>query len=245
MQKPYHDMAQLKPIKPKRISDQVYEQLRELIFRGEFKPGDKILTERELSKELNVSRTSVRDAINKLVVMGLLEQKQGQGTFVRSPELHDSGLLAQAMESQDATLEDLLEVRMGMECNAAAFAAQRANDKDIAFLKKSLEEMRAEVKDGRLGTEADVAFHMAISYATHNPVQVYLMKRFYDFLFHGIRENLLHLYERPKNVDLIIYQHEAIFETIQAHDPDKAYHAMKDHISYVLNFFKERPPRHH
>ena len=76
----------LKPIKPKRISDQVFDQLRELIFRGEFKTGEKILTERELAEAFGVSRTSVRDAINKLVVMGLLEQRQGQGTFVRSPE---------------------------------------------------------------------------------------------------------------------------------------------------------------
>lgn len=234
-------MTTLKPIKPKRISDQVYDQLRELIFRGEFKPGEKILTERELSKVLNVSRTSVRDAINKLVVMGLLEQRQGQGTFVRSPESIENPLLAEAMESQDATLEDLLEVRMGMECNAAALAAQRAVEKDIAFLEKSLHEMRSEIDRGRLGTEADVGFHMAISYATQNPVQVYLMKRFYDFLFHGIRENLVHLYESPQNIEAIIAQHQRIFETIRDHDPEKASLAMRDHITYVLNFFKNRP----
>lgn len=234
-------MTTLKPIKPKRISDQVYDQLRELIFRGEFKPGEKILTERELSRVLNVSRTSVRDAINKLVVMGLLEQRQGQGTFVRSPELSENPLLAEAMESQDATLEDLLEVRMGMECNAAALAARRAVEKDIAFLEKSLHEMRSEIKRGRLGTEADVTFHMAISYATQNPVQVYLMKRFYDFLFHGIRENLIHLYESPQNIEVIIAQHQQIFETIRDHDPEKASQAMHDHITYVLNFFKDRP----
>jgi GntR family transcriptional repressor for pyruvate dehydrogenase complex len=233
-------MSLLKPIKPKRISDQVYEQLRELIFRGEFKPGEKIMTERELSKALNVSRTSVRDAINKLVVMGLLEQKQGQGTFVRPPASKLNGLLAEAMESQDATLEDLLEVRMGMECNAAALAAGRAVEKDIQFLEKSIEEMRSEIRQGRLGTEADVAFHMAISYATQNPLQVFLMKRFYDFLFHGIRENLIHLYEEQETLVNIMSQHEKIFEAIRSHDPDLAFHAMKEHITFVLNFFKDR-----
>lgn len=233
-------MTSLKPIKPKRISDQVYEQLRELIFRGEFRPGEKILPERELSTALNVSRTSVRDAINKLVVMGLLEQRQGQGTFVRSPDPRGKGLLAEAMETQDATLEDLLEVRMGMECNAAALAARRAVEKDIQFLEKSLEEMHAEIREGRHGTEADVAFHMAISYATQNPVQIYLMKRFYDFLFHGIRENLMHLYEDPENLELIIAQHRRIFEAIRDHDPEKASLAMETHINYVLNFFRKR-----
>jgi GntR family transcriptional repressor for pyruvate dehydrogenase complex len=76
----------LKPIKPKRISDQVFDQLRELIFRGEFKAGEKILTERELAEAFGVSRTSVRDAINKLVVMGLLDQNRG-----RAP-LSDAGI---------------------------------------------------------------------------------------------------------------------------------------------------------
>ena len=156
----------LKPIKPKRISDQVFDQLKELIFRGEMKPGQKIMPERELSEALNVSRTSVRDAISKLVVMGLLEQRQGQGTFVRSMDSIQNNPLAVAIDAQDATLEDLLEVRMGLECNAASLAAQRAVDSDIQFLERSIADMHKEVASGELGTEADVSFHMAIAYAT-------------------------------------------------------------------------------
>ncbi|MCP4691263.1 MAG: FadR family transcriptional regulator, partial [Desulfobacterales bacterium] len=114
----------LKPIKPKRISDQVFDQLRELIFRGEFKPGEKITTERGLAEAMGVSRTSIRDAINKLVAMGLLEQRQGQGTFVRLPDAKSKNPLALAMEEVDATLLDLLEVRMGLECNSAGLAAR-------------------------------------------------------------------------------------------------------------------------
>ncbi len=150
----------LKPIKPKRISDQVFDQLRELIFRGEFKTGEQILTERELAEAFGVSRTSVRDAINKLVVMGLLEQRQGQGTFVRSPESSDKSILATMVESQGASITDLLEVRMGLECNAAAMAATRAVEKDFQFMEKSIQEMQQEVQSGRLGTEADASFHI-------------------------------------------------------------------------------------
>ncbi|MEJ2730420.1 MAG: FadR/GntR family transcriptional regulator [Deltaproteobacteria bacterium] len=228
----------LKPIKPKRISDQVFDQLRELIFRGEMKRGEKILPERELSEILQVSRTSVRDAINKLVVMGLLEQKQGQGTFVRSLDSMEKNPLAAALESQDASLEDLLEVRRGLECNAAALAAQRAVDEDLHFLEKSIQEMRIEVDSGRLGTEADVSFHMAISFAAKNPVQVYIMKNFYDFLFVSIRENLAHLYEDRANIDMIIKQHTEIFNHIRNHDPQQAYDAMRRHINFVLDFVK-------
>ena len=230
----------LKPIKPKRISDQVFDQLKELIFRGEMKPGEQIMPERELSDALNVSRTSVRDAISKLVVMGLLEQRQGQGTFVRSMDSIQNNPLAVAMDAQDATLEDLLEVRMGLECNAAALAAQRAVESDLQFLERSIEDMHKEVASGELGTEADVSFHMAISYATKNPVQVDIMKSFYDFLFIGIKENLSHLYREPGNIDKIVKQHKEIFNAIRNHDTEQAYMSMKRHIDFVLSFFKNR-----
>jgi len=230
----------LKPIKPKRISDQVFDQLKELIFRGEMKPGEKIMPERELSDALSVSRTSVRDAISKLVVMGLLEQRQGQGTFIRSMDSIQNNPLAVAMDAQYATLDDLLEVRMGLECNAAALAAQRAVESDLQFLEKSIADMHKEVASGELGTEADVSFHMAISYATKNPVQVDIMKSFYDFLFIGIKENLSHLYKEPGNIDKIVEQHKEIFAAIRNHDTEQAYMSMKRHIDFVLNFFKNR-----
>ena len=98
----------LTPISPKRISDQVFEQLRGLIFRGEYQPGQKIMTERELAKALNVSRNSVREAINKLVALRFLEQRQGQGTFVRSMDEAVKIPLATVMETQDASLIDLM-----------------------------------------------------------------------------------------------------------------------------------------
>lgn len=227
----------LKPIKPKRISDQVYDQLREIIFRGEIKPGEKIMPERELSEVLDVSRTSVREAINKLVALGLLEQRQGQGTFVRFPDTKVLSPLAAAMETQNATLKDLLEVRMGLECNAAALAARRADERDLQFLERSIKEMQTEVSSGRLGTEADVSFHMAISYATKNPLQVHIMKNFYDFLFVGIKENLAHLYKDPANIENIIHQHREIFQDIRNRDSEQAYRSMQTHINFVLDFF--------
>ncbi len=193
-----------------------------------------------MAEAQGVSRTSVRKAINKLVVMGLLEQKQGQGTFVKRPEMRPRNLLEAAMHPEDASLEHLLEFRMGMECNAAYWAAKRAVDKDVHFMEKSIAEMKVEVASGRLGTEADVAFHMAIAYATQNPIHVQLMRQFYDFLFVGIKENLAYLYEDRKNIEKILTQHRGIFEAIRAHQPEQAFEAMHRHIAFVLDFFKNR-----
>jgi GntR family transcriptional repressor for pyruvate dehydrogenase complex len=127
---------------------------------------------------------------------------------------------------------------MGLECNAAAMAATRAVEKDLQFMEKSIEEMQKEVASGRLGTEADASFHMAIAYATNNPLQIFIMKNFYDFLFTGIKVNLEGLYVVPGNIDIILEQHRAIYQAIRDHNPEAALRAMKQHIDFVYNFFQ-------
>lgn len=228
---------ELKPIQPKRISDQVFDQLRELIFRGDYRPGQKIMTERELAEALNVSRNSVREAINKLVTLRFLEQRQGQGTFVRSIDEAVQIPLATVMETQDATLIDLLEMRMGIECTAASLAAQRINPDELRAIEEALADMKQDIRAGGLGTEGDLAFHMAIAAATKNPLQIYIMKNVSNFLHVGIRENLLHLYQEAENIENILKQHTAILEAIRGRDPDAAYKAMKSHIAFVIDFF--------
>lgn len=230
----------IKPIKPKRISDQVFDQIRELIYRGKLKPGEKMLTERELAEAMKVSRTTIRDAIQRLVTMGLIDQKQGKGTFVKSIDAALENPLAKAMKAQNASLDDLLEVRMGLECNAAALAAKRADGTDIAAMEQTIHEMQTEINSGRLGTEADTAFHMAIAYAAKNPLHILIMRNFYDYLFLGISENLTCLYEDPENIQKILRQHRAILTSIKSRDPYKANTSMGEHINCVLNFFKKR-----
>ena len=231
----------LKPIKPKRMSDQVFEQLKDLIFRGHIKPGERLMTERELAQNLGVSRPTVREAINKLVAMHLLEHRQGQGTFVNMPvTTAEKNPLAAVIDGQDASLMDLLEVRLGLECNAVALAARRASENDIREIEKSVEDMAAAIKEGNLGSDADISFHMAIAYATKNVVQIHIMKSLYDLLFYGIQENLQHLYTEPINLDKVLQQHTDILNAIRQHDPDEAYTAMKRHITFVQDYFRER-----
>jgi GntR family transcriptional regulator, transcriptional repressor for pyruvate dehydrogenase complex len=236
--------ALLKPIKVKRVSDQAYEQIRDLIFRGQLKPGEQVMSERELAQALGVSRPTIREAIKQLVTMGLLEHRQGQGTFVRSIE-EQRGLnpLAAMIEGHNPTLEELLEVRMGLEGQAVSLAAQRATPEDLQILEKALTHMLAENQAGRLGIEEDVSFHMAIAFATKNPVQVHIMKTFYDLLHYGIKENLHFLYEDPANLEAIGQQHTEIFRGIKDHDPKGAYTAMIRHITFVLDFFRNRQSR--
>ena len=80
---------------------------------------------------------------------------------------------------------------------------------------------------------------MAIAFATKNPVQVNIMKNLYDFLFHGIRENLAQLWEKPGNIEKIYQQHLSIFKSIRDQDREGAFHSMKTHIQFVLDFLAE------
>lgn len=233
-------MSLLKPVRQQKISDQVFEQLKELIFRGKLKPGDQLMPEREMAESMNVSRTTIRNAINRLVTMNLVDHKQGKGTFVAVPDPKKGNPFAAAMTSQGATIYDLLEVRMGLECIAAALAAERADESDLNAIEQSIFEMEKQVKAGHLGSRADITFHMAIAYATKNPLHIQVMKTFYDYLSHGIMESLQFLYEDPENTYVILNHHNAIFSAIESRDPEKAYRAMHDHIDYVKMFFKEK-----
>ncbi|RMF47458.1 MAG: FadR family transcriptional regulator, partial [Deltaproteobacteria bacterium] len=138
-----------KPIRPKKISEEIVEQIRNLISEGQLKPGDRVPSERELASVLGVSRPSVREAIMVLEAMGLVESRQGGGTYVRS--LTESSLadpLTSMVEKNPKMLYDLAEVRMGIETWSAYLAAQRATEEDIARIEELFREMERQSDRG-------------------------------------------------------------------------------------------------
>jgi len=224
----------LKPIQTKKISDQVFDQLSELIMRGDIKPSEKLMSERELTDVFNVSRTTVREAINKLVIMGMLEQRKGLGTFVTSPQRQNENPIGKIASTQDLTLEHVLEIRLALECNGAFIAAERATDEDIDLIKKSLDQMKSRTHNAHSYSDDDISFHMAIAFATKNPLYVYTIRTFFDYLFFIMNDYL------SANYDLVTYnqflkQHMNIYEAIQQNNPQNAYKAMREHLVYILS----------
>jgi len=226
----------LKPITPKLISDQVFDQLRELIYRGIIKPGEKLLPELEMAHEMNVSRGTIKTAIQRLIGMGLATQRPGKGVFARDYTDESKNPFARAISSQDIPLDKVLEIRLPLECNAAALAAKRADEADFQAIQHSFEEMVFEHDQGRDGSEADSSFHMAIAYASKNPLHIMIIRNFYDYIFHGIKETLEALYTDPGNIRKIIDQHEQIVTAIKQRSPEKASKSMKAHILFLINF---------
>jgi GntR family transcriptional repressor for pyruvate dehydrogenase complex len=233
------EMLLYKQVRPKRVADQVFEQIRDLIFRGQLKPGDQLPPERELAETMGVSRPTVRQAVGKLVNLGLVMQRQGQGTFVNSQIMDEThNPLRMLMDGGNISLRDLLEVRLGLECNSAVLAARRATEDDIQLMETSLEAMNQQIAKGGLGHEEDLYFHMRIAYASHNQLQVQLMKHVYDLLAINIRDNLHFLYRDPQNKGMVHDAHDSILDAIKQRNADEAFNAMAQHINTVIARFE-------
>lgn len=222
------------PVKQKQVSTLVFEQLRDSIFRGKLKPGEQLLPERDLAETMQVSRTSVRNAITQLITMGYLETRQGKGTFVVNRDISDSNNpFASIISPGRSTVDELLEFRIGLGLHGSTLAAERATESDIVFLEETLARDENEVVTVESETEADIAFHMGIAYATHNAVYVDLTKRFYEYMFYRLKEMHTFLYEVQANLEEVERQHLVILDGIKAHDPELARKGMYNHIQFL------------
>jgi len=224
---------EFKPIKTRRIYEEIVNQIKELISQGELKPGDKLLSERELAEMLNVSRTSVREALSALELMGLVEIKPGEGTFIKKSQ--PSGIiepLAMALLLEKEDIEDLFELRKILEGEAAALAAARAQKEELERIEKILAEMEEEIKNNKLAEESDLAFHYSIAEAAHNTFLFRLMATIADSLREVLSLAHRKFYSRGRIANLI-QDHRSIVEAIAARDAPLARERMLKHLSQV------------
>ncbi|WP_461833453.1 FadR/GntR family transcriptional regulator, partial [Desulfothermus sp.] len=213
-------------IKPKRISDEIFEQIRKLIVEGKLRPGDKLPPERELAAQMGVSRPTLREAINKLEARGLLEQRQGGGTFVKSLGNETFDFAFEEYANKKDAIVDLMEVRKILETWAAYTAAERITDEELKQLDQYLKEMEEALKKGKIGYDSDADFHSTISYATKNIFLIHIMNTIYQWIEKISYEVRSRLYNDYYKHDLLFKQHKAIYIAIKNKDGLEAYSAM-------------------
>ncbi|MBN1906808.1 MAG: FadR family transcriptional regulator, partial [Deltaproteobacteria bacterium] len=225
----------LKPIRSVKVSDKVYSQIRDMIYRGELRAGEKLSSEREMAQMLNVGRPTVREAIQKLIDQGLIESRRGVGTFVMGEDTRKNKKpLLQLLNGQDFTIVDLLEVRLVLESSSAALAAKRATEEDIRIIEQSLNRL-LDAKDSLVrDLDNELSFHMNIAYAAKNIVHVHLMKSFYDVLYYGMNLAFPTLIKDEKLDEMTFDQHITIFNAIKNRDPELASETMEKHIGILL-----------
>lgn len=223
-----------KRAKPKR-ADRVIETLRARIASGALATGAKLPTEVELIREFGVSRTVIREAIAILSADGLVQPRQGAGVFVteRTRGSADglSSLLVDLPTRLSAVL-NVLEVRMAVEIEAAALAAQRRSAAQEAEIREAYERFNADLMDGRPTGNADFAFHRSIAQATNNPFYVEML----DVLGRRTIPRDLVAAFAPEFVQTRSYletmqaEHGAILDAITLSDPAGAREAMRRHL---------------
>jgi GntR family transcriptional regulator, transcriptional repressor for pyruvate dehydrogenase complex len=217
----------VRQVRKTKVYHEIVEQIRELISAGRIKPGDRLPPERELAELFKASRNSVRDAIRVLEQMGLIESRQGDGTYVRSVSAEDLAEPLALMLLQSRTqMRELWEVRRVLEPAIAEFAASRITDEELGELEAILEAQRRRVESGFPALEEDTAFHYAIAEAARNTVMLRTLDTLVDLLRQS-RERSLQPHDRPAHS---LAGHVRILAALRRRDPEGARSATLEHL---------------
>lgn len=211
------------------LKDEIVNQVTGLIVSHALAPGDRIPSERELAQQLGVSRVSIREAVQVLETLGLLEVKRGVGTFVRTPMSEPAQIgLASSLIASDETILELYELREIIETACAARAARRASATGIASMREALEKLAdgLECQDVEAMASADVDFHRAVTLAAGNALLTGLM----DSIGNLVRDTVTSTFRISKGLSTTLEHHAAILEAIQDGDAEAASDAMARHV---------------
>ena len=221
----------MQSLKKERVSILVTDAIKTIIKEENLKPGDKLYSEKELVKKLEVSRSSIREALRMLEVSGMVKVYQGKGVFVSDPEESSYPVKQWVVENADA-LKEHFEVRLLIEPHAAALACRYAEPKDLEALKTSYASFVETVKTGNVieAICSDSAFHLAVAKATKNRTLAVLMKTMDQTLNEGWYASL----HAPGRLHSSIEEHGRLLQAILDHDPESAAKAMEDHLNNAL-----------
>jgi GntR family transcriptional repressor for pyruvate dehydrogenase complex len=211
---------------PTRVYEVVSEALCDYIERAGLTPGDSLPSERDLAQRLKVSRSSVRQAMTELRVMGLVEVRHGDGAYLRRPLAARVPAIEREVAATDPDYGALVEARVAIERTLARLAAERRTEGDLAALRASIVQMREEVGGGALGLDGNRSFHAAVGTASHNDV----LRDFLTSLGARIDRLSYVSLSRPRQSELSLETHELIYGAIESGDAAAAERLMGEHV---------------
>jgi GntR family transcriptional repressor for pyruvate dehydrogenase complex len=218
--------------------DKIIKQIRALITSGQLAPGDRLPAERKLAEKLGVSRSNVRDAIQKLEFYGILKTLPQSGTVVAGIGITAlEGLITDVLKLEKSDFSSLVETRVILEVNATELAAVRRTPEDIIELNKALAAYEKKIRAGEQAVEEDLLFHLKIAEASKNAVLKSLML----IITPDIVNNFIQYKVCDDNSELkVYYEHEQILEHIINRDAEAAAEAMRAHLQEVTEFSKSK-----
>ncbi|BCK84456.1 FadR family transcriptional regulator [Dysosmobacter sp. NSJ-60] len=220
-----------------KLSEQTSDRMYEMIVEeARYAPGSKLPNENELSKALEVSRTTLREAISFLVAQGVLEIRRGKGTFV-AEELPAAGMDLSSLTGLRARerARDLFEMRLIFEPATVALACQRASMEELQQIQKKAERMEQIAAAGGDWPLADQEFHWAIIRASHNEY----MRRLYPIINNAVNDLMQLAQNRQRMEETAIRDNKLILEFLLRRDEEGARHAMTIHMKHLINALQE------
>lgn len=210
-----------------KLVDRVVDSFLKSVSSGEYMVGKKLPTQDILQKVYGVSRTTMREALKKLETMGIVSIRQGDGTYLNSPDMQaDMNRLYPLLKLNETDLDELMEARKVLETKTAEMAAVRATEEDIRMLQAVLEDMERCRNQIDLYTENDSQFHLCIATAAHNSI----LNRFVKMIYEMMNAQQEEIARMPHLPNISFAYHVDIMESIKGHNAKQAAELMYEHI---------------
>ena len=210
-------------------TEQVVAHIRQLIERGQLRPGDKLPAERDLATKIGVSRPTVRVGLHALAAMGVVKSRHGSGTYIpEGPPTLDSEPLSLLAALHGFTREEMYEARRLLEVAAAGMAAERATPEQLATLADEVTNLFAALDDPLRFLVHDITFHRSVAAASGNPIIGALVEMVSALYYDRRRETAKQASDRDLKEAAEL--HRRIYQAIRARDPEAARSAMNEHL---------------
>lgn len=217
------------PLNTKRVYESIADQIRELIYSGVFKPGDKLPSERELSNQFKVGRMAVREALRILEHSGFIYIKQGSlgGAFIKNADTTViSRSISDMIKLRNIPLNSLTETRLGIEMVVLEFAIQRINNDDLYLLDQNIRETEQQILKGSRATEWNINFHLLLAKASKNP----LFEKIIESIMNVTKSFLLSVKPDIHHINRVMNYHKEIYEAIKEKNLPLAKEIMEEHL---------------
>ncbi|MGO0063393.1 FadR/GntR family transcriptional regulator [Brevibacillus fluminis] len=216
--------------------EQITEQIKQQIIRGELKAGERLPSTKELAERFGVGRSSMREALSALKAMGLIDIRQGGNSTVIGPSQQETAPIPGLahLQTNKQTVLELLEARKALEVSNAGIAATKATETDIRQLAAIVSQMEMHIGNEEIGEQTDWQFHSTLVQATHNSIMVSLFTSISTQMESAIRDTRrIELYANKSVSQRLYEEHRAIYEAVRTRDAESAQRTMNEHLIHV------------
>jgi GntR family transcriptional regulator, transcriptional repressor for pyruvate dehydrogenase complex len=224
------DYMALKPIKKRKLFEEIISAIEEYIQAEGIAPGEKLPSENELSSLFQVSKTAVREAMSVLQANGIIEKRSGAGIFLKDLKGETIGFRVSNNLLNKKEIKEILEFRRGIETEAVALAAERATEEDLRRIALAHDNLIEAHKAGRLGVEEDFQFHYSIILASNNSIYKEVFETIAEKFEEGMRLSKMQSSNVPGRFEAVSQEHKSILESIENKNSKDAASAMRNHL---------------